>query len=137
MEQFLNLFFFIDKLPGWVLEAGRIWGIDMACLCALPNFFNLILHFIIGGIIITAIMKQGARRDLFFVLLLLGIILSGTSKFIDWVQNMLTATGQSVFFSYNLDITTEVLQFLGMAIIFYSLFRRFFRRARPAQATPV
>ena len=57
MEQFLSLFFFIDKLPAWVLAAGMRWGIDMACLCALPNFFNLILHFIIGGIIVIMLMQ--------------------------------------------------------------------------------
>lgn len=107
--------------------AGQTWGIDMACLCALPNFFNLMLHFIIGGIIVATIMRQGSRGDMFFPVLLLGIILSGTSKFIDWVQNMLTATGSSVFFNYNLDILTEALQLLGIGIIFFSIFNRFFR----------
>lgn len=127
MEQFLNIFFFIDSLPSWVLEAGRVWGIDMACLCSLPNFFNLVLHFIIGAIIFGAIMKYGLRRDMFFLLLLVGIVFSGISKFIDWTTNMLTATGNTVFFNYNLDILVETLQFIGIAIIFYSIFRRFFR----------
>lgn len=127
MEQFLNIFFFIDLLPSWVLEAGRVWGIDMACLCALPNFFNLILHFIIGGVLITVIMQRRTSNEVFFSLLLLGIVFSGVSKFIDWVQNMLTATGDSVFFSYNLDILIEALQFIGLAIIVYSIFKLLFQ----------
>jgi len=127
MEQFLNLFFFIDKLPAWVLEAGMIWGIDMACLCALPNFFNLILHFIIGAIIVMTIMQYGVRKDFFLPLLLIGITLSGVSKFIDWIQNMLTATGNTVFFSYNLDLLVEALQFIGIAIIFYYIFKSLVR----------
>ena len=131
MEQFLSIFFFIDLLPGWVLETGRAWGIDMACLCALPNFFNLILHFIIGGIIVTMIVRYGIRKDFFLPLLLLGIMLSGVSKFIDWIQNMLTATGNTVFFSYNLDLLVEALQFIGIAIIFYYIFRSFFRSKPP------
>lgn len=73
------------------------------------------------------IMRHGGQGSMFFPVLLLGVILSGTSKFIDWVQNMLTATGSSVFFSYNLDILTEVLQLLGIGIIFFSIFNRFFR----------
>ena len=136
MEQFLNVFFFIDKLPPWVLEAGRIWGIDMACLCALPNFFNLILHFIIGGIIVTMTMQYGTGKDSFLPLLLFGIVLSGVSKFIDWIQNMLTATGNTVFFSYNLDLLIEALQFIGIAIIFYYIFRTFFR-SKPSYVKPL
>jgi len=135
MEQFLNLFLFVDMLPSWVLGAGKVWGIDMACLCSIPNFFNLILHFIIGGILIAMIMQYGMRRDMFFGLLLVGIVLSGISKFIDWIQNMLTATGDSLFFSYNLDILIEVLQFIGIAIIFYSIFKRFFQATPNHQST--
>ena len=135
MEQFLSIFFFIDLLPGWVLEAGRVWGIDMACLCALPNFFNLILHFIIGGILVTVIMQRRIGNEIFFSLLLLGIVFSGVSKFIDWVQNMLTATGDSVFFSYNLDILIEALQFMGIVIIVYSIFKLLFQ-SRINQLSP-
>lgn len=123
MEQFLNIFFFLDK--NTLIEAGKVWGIDMACLCALPNFFNLILHFIIGGFIISFIIKYSARRDMFFLLLLVGIVFSGFSKFIDWTTNMLTATGNTVFFSYPLDIMIEAFQFVGIGVILYAVFKRF------------
>lgn len=83
------------------------------------------------------IMQHGVRRDMFFVLLFIGIILAGVSKFIDWIQNMLTATGNSVFFSYNLDILIEVLQFVGIAIIFYSIFKRFFRTTSSPPPTAI
>ena len=135
MEQFLSLFFFIDKLPAWVLAAGMRWGIDMACLCALPNFFNLILHFIIGGIIVIMLMQYGIRKNFFLPLLLLGIMFSGVSKFIDWIQNMLTATGNTVFFSYNLDLLVEALQFIGIAIILYYIFRSLFA-SKPSLTKP-
>lgn len=134
MEQFLEIFFFLDKTPeilkpeyNLLLKMGKIWGIDMACLCALPNFFNLVLHFFIGGIIINAIMRYGARQGMFFLLLIFGILLSGLSKFIDWITNMLTATGSSVFFSYPLDFIVETLQLLGISIVLVAIFRQFLK----------
>ena len=55
-------------------------------------------------------------------MLLVGIVFSGISKFIDWTQNMFTATGETVFWSNNLDIFVELFQFIGMGLILWALF---------------
>ena len=127
MSDILNLFFFKDSLPSWLQAVGTTWGIRMVCLCSIANFLNLTLHFLLGGFLIWLLAKRKElRKDRFFTLILIGIAFSGTSKFIDWYTNMLTATGTEVFFSFNLDLVIESLQFIGIGIILYGIITKLF-----------
>lgn len=127
MNDILNLFFFKDSLPEWIQTVGTMWGIRMVCLCSIANFLNLTLHFLVGGFLIWLLIKRKElRKDRFFALILTGIAFSGISKFIDWYTNMLTATGTKVFFSFQLDLIIESLQFIGIGVILYGIITKLF-----------
>ncbi|MBI2647973.1 MAG: hypothetical protein HYW98_01350 [Candidatus Wildermuthbacteria bacterium] len=127
MESILHSFFYADSLPQVMQAIGSSWGIRMVCMCSVANFFNLLLHLLIGGILLWLIVtRRELRGDSFFFLLLAGIVLSGTSKFLDWTANMYTATGTSVFWSNRLDLTVEGFQLLGMGIILYGILSKLF-----------
>lgn len=131
MQDFLSLFFYADKLVNsplaFLQKLGTIWGIRMVCMCSVANFFNLILHLIITGIIIWMMIKyKNLAGDSFLMLLLVGISFSGVSKFLDWIANMKTATGGEVFWSNQLDLIVEGFQFIGIAIILYGILTRLF-----------
>lgn len=127
MEQFLNTFFFADKLPNWIHVWGLKYGVDMACMCSIPNFFNLVLHFLIGGFIVWLMLRNRELvKDRFFIILLIGIIFSGISKFFDWYMNMRSATGTGVYFNYSIDVLIEIFQFIGIGIIFYGILTKLF-----------
>lgn len=127
MEQFLNIFFFADYLPKWVQSLGTAYGVDMACMCSVPNFFNLLLHFLIGGFIFWLIWRNRELiNDKFFALLLIGVTFSGVSKFFDWYMNMRSATGTEVYFNYSIDALIEVFQLIGIGIIFYGIITKLF-----------
>ncbi len=127
MENFLNIFFFADYLPQWIQAWGLRYGVDMACMCSVPNFFTLILHFLIGGFIVWLLLSNKELiKDKFFILLLIGIIFSGVSKFLDWYMNMRSATGTAVYFNNSLDVLIEGFQFIGIGIIFYAILTKFF-----------
>lgn len=137
MENILNIFFFADRLPQWIQLWGVKYGVDMACMCSLPNFFTLIFHFLIGGFIIWILLKnKELTSDRFFIFLLLGIILSGISKFFDWYMNMKSATGTAVYFNNSLDVLIEVLQFVGIGIIFYAILMKLFYVHHARSANP-
>ncbi len=126
MQSFLDSFFFFDRIPGPFVAVGNAWGVDIACLCALPNFFNVALHFILVGFLLIALARVHAVDDRSFVLrLLVGFVFSGISKLIDWSQNMFTATGDTVFWSNNLDILIESFQLIGLVFILWAIFIRF------------
>ncbi len=127
MEALLNPFFYADFLPRLFHTIGTSWGIRMVCMCSLANFFNLVLHLILGAILIWLMTKRKElQQDRFFILLLLGIGFSGVSKLLDWFANMRTATGTAVFWSNNLDLVVEVLQFIGIGIILYGIVTKLF-----------
>lgn len=127
MESILTSFFYADSLPQVMGAIGSAWGIRMVCMCSVANFFNLLLHIIIGGILLwLMINRTELRQDSFFFLLLVGITLSGTSKFLDWTANMYTATGTSVFWNNTLDLYVEGLQLVGMGIILYGILSKLF-----------
>jgi L-cystine uptake protein TcyP (sodium:dicarboxylate symporter family) len=127
MENILNVFFFADKLPQFIQSWGVAYGVDMACMCSVPNFFNLILHLLIGGFIIWMMATHKELiKDKFFLLLLIGIIFSGASKFFDWYMNMRSATGAGVYFNNQLDVLIELLQLIGIGIIFYGIISKLF-----------
>lgn len=127
MEQFLNIFFFADSLPKWVHSWGTAYGVDMACMCSVPNFFNLLLHFLIGGFIFWLIWRNRELiNDKFFTLLLVGVVFSGVSKFFDWYMNMRSATGTEVYFNNSLDVLIEIFQLIGIGIIFYGIITKLF-----------
>ena len=127
MEAFLNLFFYADSLPELFQNIGTTWGVRMVCMCSVANFFNMILHIIIGGVLIWLMLKRKElMQDKFFILLLIGIGFSGLSKFLDWLANMFTATGTSVFWSNTLDLYVEGLQFIGISIILYGILSKLF-----------
>lgn len=121
MSQFLNQFFFYDQIPQFLRTLGENFGFDTACLCSFPNFFNLIIHFIIAAVIFGAIAKGSIQNRKFLTILLVGVLFSGVSKLVDWSQNILTATGDTVFWNNNLDLITESLQFIGIGLILWSL----------------
>jgi hypothetical protein len=122
MQPFLDHFFFYEQMPAIFRIAGENFGFDTACLCSYPNFFNLILHFIIAAVIVVAIAKPNVRDKSFLALLLIGF-----SKILDWTQNILTATGETVFWSNNIDIAVESLQFIGIGIILGALFSKLYK----------
>lgn len=122
MDKFLDSFFFYESLPSWLQATGSSYGVDIACLCALPNFFNLILHFLIAALLIVAIARPYVQDKSFLGRLLVGVLFSGVSKFLDWTQNLLTATGENIFWSNGVDIATELLQLIGIALILWALF---------------
>ncbi|MBI2041926.1 MAG: hypothetical protein HYT20_02830 [Candidatus Nealsonbacteria bacterium] len=127
MENILNIFFFADRLPQWIQSWGLKYGVDMACMCSVPNFFTLILHFLIGSFIVWLIStNKELIKDKFFGLLLVGIVFSGLSKFFDWYMNMRSATGTDVYFNYSLDVLVEGLQFIGIGILFYAILTKLF-----------
>ena len=127
MESFLNLFFYADSLPQFFHTVGGSWGVRMACMCSVANFANLVLHVIIGGVLIGLLFAhRELMKDKFFLLLLMGIGFSAVSKFIDWWMNMQTATGTTVYWSNNLDLWVEGLQFIGMGIILYAIISKLF-----------
>ena len=127
MENILNVFFFADKLPQFIQSWGVAYGVDMACMCSVPNFFNLILHFLIGGFIVwMMVTHKELIQDKFFLLLLIGIIFSGVSKFFDWYMNMRSATGTGVYFNNQIDALIELLQLIGIGIIFYGIISKLF-----------
>lgn len=122
MQNFIDTFFFYDHLPRFIQVAGESFGFDTACLCSYPNFFNLILHFILAGLLIAALARSSsAHYQRFFVIILIGILFSGLSKIVDWSQNMLTATGETVFWSNTFDIIVEGFQFIGIGLILWGL----------------
>jgi len=127
MQSFLDTFFFYEKLPWLLRAAGESFGFDTACLCSYPNFFNLILHFIIAALIVAAIAKPSVKDKSFLGLLLIGVLFSGFSKILDWTQNILTATGETVFWSNNIDIAVEMLQFVGIGLILGALFSKLYK----------
>lgn len=122
MDTFLDSFFFYESLPNWLQVAGSSYGVDIACLCALPNFFNLILHFLIAVLLVVAIARPYVQDKAFLGRLLLGVLFSGVSKFLDWTQNLLTATGETIFWSNQIDVVTELLQLVGIALILWALY---------------
>ncbi len=122
MDAFLDSFFFYESMPVFLQAAGSSYGVDIACLCALPNFFNLILHFVIAALLVAAIARPYVGDTRFLGMLLVGVLFSGASKFIDWTQNLLTATGETIFWSNQLDVLTEVLQLIGIVLILWALF---------------
>ncbi len=127
MEAFLNLFFYADRLPALFQTIGSSWGVRMVCMCSVANFFNFILHIIILALLISLMRRHPElRSDTFFTTLLLGIGFSGTSKFLDWVANMITATGTQVFWSNTLDLWIEGFQLVGIAIILYGILSKLF-----------
>lgn len=127
VKEILDIFFFADSLPSWIQAWGLRYGVDMACMCSVPNFFTLVLHLLIGGFIIWVIMKNKELiTDRFFILLLTGIIFSGVSKFFDWYMNMKSATGTAVYFNNSLDVLIEAFQFVGIGIIFYAILTKLF-----------
>lgn len=127
MESLLNYFFYAQGLPQVFQDIGSSWGVRMVCMCSVANFFNLILHVAIAGLLIRMMIKRRElMRDTFFILLLIGILFSGTSKFLDWTANMFTATGTQVFWSNNLDLLVEGLQFIGISIILYGIMGKLF-----------
>ena len=139
MESLLQPFFYADYLPGIFHQIGSTWGVRMVCMCSVANFFNLLLHFIIGGVLIWLMKgRPELRQDKFFVLLLVGISFSGASKFLDWIANMLTATGTTVFWSNTLDLFIEGFQFIGVGIILYGILTKLFyiHHARISTPTP-
>ena len=127
MESFLNLFFYANSLPEFFHAVGGSWGIRMAGMCSVANFANLILHFIIGGVLVWLMLRhRELTKDTFFILLLVGIGFSGTSKFLDWLTNMFTATGTTVFWSNSWDLWIEGLQLIGIGIILYGIISKLF-----------
>ena len=128
MQEFLNFFFFYDSIPFLFQLGGENFGFDTACLCSYPNFFNLIIHFVVAALIVAAIAKPTVKDKRFFSWLLFGVIFSGLSKLIDWSQNILTATGETVFWSNSMDVFVEALQFVGIAIILWALFDKLRKR---------
>jgi len=127
MEAFLQNFFLAESFPDIFQTLGNTWGIRMVCMCSVANFFNMILHIIIGGVLIWLMLKRKElQKDKFFILLLIGIGFSGVSKFLDWVANMITATGTEVFWSNTLDLYIEGLQFIGISIILYGILSKLF-----------
>lgn len=123
MESFLNLFFFIDKLPAWIGELGKSWGIDMACACSLPIFLSIILHLIAGWIIFAAILDGRLARGVFVSTLIAGLFLSGVSRATDLAMSLISSTERAAIFDYNLDLLVEGLQFLGLGLIFYTILK--------------
>lgn len=122
MQNFIDTFFFYDKMPAFLRVAGESFGFDTACLCSYPNFFNLMLHFIVAGILIIALARiTKPRYQQFFIIILIGILFSGLSKVIDWSQNILTATGETVFWSNTMDVLVEGFQFIGIGLILWGL----------------
>ena len=127
MEQFLNFFFYADQLPQFFHAVGGSWGVRMTCMCSVANFANLILHFIVGGVLIGLLAShKELMKDKFFILLLGGIGFSAVSKFLDWWMNMQTATGTTVYWSNSLDLWVEGLQLLGIGIILYGIISKLF-----------
>lgn len=127
MEAFLQNFFFASSLPGIFTAIGTSWGIRMVCMCSLANFFNLLLHGIILGVLVLLMNKnRELRADAFFTILLVGVLFSGTSKFLDWSANMFTATGTQVFWSNTLDLFVEGFQLVGIIIILYGIITKLF-----------
>ncbi len=127
MEAFLQNFFYANSLPAIFTAIGTSWGIRMVCMCSLANFFNLVLHGIILGVLIFLMNKhRELRADAFFTILFLGVLFSGTSKFLDWIANMLTATGTEVFWSNTLDLFIEGFQLVGISIILYGIITKLF-----------
>ena len=122
MDTFLDSFFFYELLPNWLQVAGSSYGVDIACLCALPNFFNLVLHFLIAGMLVVAIARPYIQDKVFLGRLLIGVLFSGVSKFLDWTQNLLTATGETIFWSNEIDIVTELFQLIGIGLILFALY---------------
>ena len=122
MQSFIDIFFFYSGMPYILQYAGEHFGFDTACLCSYPNFFNLMLHFIIAALLIVALAKASSvRYQSFFTILLIGILFSGLSKVIDWSQNILTATGETVFWSNTLDVLVESFQLVGIGLILWGL----------------
>lgn len=127
MESILNLFFYADSLPRFFYAIGGSWGVRMMCMCSVANFANLVLYGIIGGVLVSLLWRRRELiQDRFFILLLTGIGLSGISKFLDWLANMFTATGTTVFWSNTLDLWVEGLQLIGIAIILYGILTKLF-----------
>jgi hypothetical protein len=127
MDSLLQTFFYADSLPTFLQTIGSSWGIRMVCMCSVANFFNLVLHFIIGGVLLWLIIKRKElRHDTFFIILFIGITFSGVSKFLDWMANMFTATGTEVFWNNTLDLFVEGFQFIGIGIILYGILSKLF-----------
>jgi hypothetical protein len=122
MEVFLNHFFFYSALPPLFQHLGESFGFDTACACEFPNLYNLILYFIIAGYLLTILSRANVRNRGLLFTLFFGVVLSGISKFIDWSQNMLTATSDAIFWSNTLDVMVEIFQLVGLILIVYSLF---------------
>ena len=122
MQNFIDSFFFYNHLPRILQVAGESFGFDTACLCSFPNFFNLMLHFIMAALLIAALARPATSAyQRFLTILLFGTLFSGVSKLVDWSQNILTATGETVFWSNTLDALVEGLQFVGIGLILWGL----------------
>ncbi len=139
MQSILDTFFYAQWLPDILQSMGSSWGIRMVCMCSVANFFNLLLHAIIAGTLIwLMVRRRELRQDAFFLILLIGIGFSGVSKFLDWMTNMYTATGTTVFWSNPLDLAIESLQLIGISIILYGILSKLFyvhhARIHPATA---
>ena len=53
----------------------------MVCMCSVVNFFNVVLHVIVGGVLLWLITRRKElRSDKFFFLLLLGKVAHHTSE---------------------------------------------------------
>lgn len=129
IDSVVNFFFYAKHLPQWLIAPGQGYPFDLVCVCSLPNFFGVIFHFLIIGILIKILLKsRDIRSDRFFTFLTLGVFLSAVSKILDWYMNMRSATGafNGVYFSYPIDVTLGIFQLVGTIIILYAIISKLF-----------
>jgi len=92
--------------------------IDVGCSCTIASFLSFAFHLAIIGVLVFLMVKVAtARRDKFFIILLMALIISGAGEFFDLWHNFLTKINGRYVYKENLDILTEILQAAGLIMI--------------------
>ena len=129
MNTFNDIFFYYNVIPDSIRGLGQGYPFDFACMCSLPNTFNVLFHLMILAVIGVALIKRPEiAKDRFFLLLFAGIVFSLVSKVLDWYMNYRTAVGSEgvMFFSPTIDIFVALFQLIGIIIILYAIITKLF-----------
>lgn len=125
----MEIFYYFKHLPEFLAKPGMYYPFDLVCMCEVPNFFGVVLHLLIIGLLVNMLLKnKELKNDNFFMMLGLGLVFSAISKILDWYMNARTGieAAQGVYFNLYIDITLAFLQLIGTAIIFYAIITKLF-----------
>lgn len=92
--------------------------LDIDCVCSAGSFGTFLFHILLIGLIVALMIRARAtRKDFFFIFLLVGLVVLGTSEFLDFWHNILVNMEGYMVFIPELDNLTQLFRIAGYGII--------------------